>query len=75
MKVAQFLYSIYNLIIDGNFMEGNIKNIGKDISWVEKRLEKMGYKDISELLLVICDNKEQLTVYMKDNGVDVKIFD
>ena len=64
-----------NLVIDGNFMEGNIKNIGKDISWVEKRLEKMGYKDISELLLVICDNKEQLTVYLKDNGVDVKIFD
>lgn len=64
-----------NLVIDGHLMEENIKNIGKDCSWVEKRLEKMGYKDISELLLVICDNKEQLTVYTKDNGTDIKIFD
>ena len=64
-----------NLVIDGNLMEENIKNIGKNNDWVVKRLEKMGYKDISELLLVICDNKEQLTVYTKDNGKDIKIFD
>lgn len=64
-----------NLVIDGHLMEGNIKNIGKDTSWVIKRLENMGYKDIDELLLVICDNKEQLTVYVKNNGTDVKIFD
>ena len=64
-----------NLVIDGHLMEENIKQIGKDISWVEKKLEKMGYKDISELLLVICDNKEQLTVYVKDNDIDVKVFD
>ena len=64
-----------NLVIDGHLMKENIKNIGKDCSWVEKRLEKMGYKDIGKLLLVICDNKEQLTVYVKENGTDVKIFD
>lgn len=64
-----------NLVMDGHLMEGNIKSIGKDNSWVVGRLEKMGYSDISQLLLVICDNKEQLTVYTKDNGVDVKIFD
>lgn len=64
-----------NLVIDGHLMEENIKQIGKDEEWVIKRLTKMGYKDIDELLLVICDNKEQLTVYVKDNGVDVKIFD
>ena len=64
-----------NLVMDGHLMEGNIKSIGKDNSWVIGRLEKMGYSDISQLLLVICDNKEQLTVFPKDNGVDVKIFD
>ncbi len=63
-----------NLVIDGHLMEDNIKQIGKDIQWVETRLAKMGYKDVSELLLVICDNKEQLTVYTKDNHEDVKIF-
>lgn len=64
-----------NLVIDGNLMEENIKNIGKDTAWVVTRLSKMGYKEISDLLLVICDNKEQLTVYVKENPQDVKIFD
>ena len=64
-----------NLVVDGHLMEANIKNIGKSNSWVVGRLEKMGYSDISQLLLVICNNKEQLTVYTKGNGVDVKIFD
>lgn len=64
-----------NLVIDGHLMEENIKQIGKDTTWVVSRLSKMGYKDISELLLVICDNKEQLTVYVKDNGKNIKIFD
>lgn len=63
-----------NLIIDGHLMEENIKQIGKDANWIISRLSKMGYKDISELLLVICDNKEQLTVYLKDNGDNIKIF-
>ena len=64
-----------NMVIDGHLMEENIKQIGKDEEWVIKRLAKMGYKDINELLLVICDNKEQLTVYVKDNSDNVKIFD
>ncbi len=64
-----------NLVIDGHLMEGNIKQIGKDTSWVLKRLSNMGYSDISELLLVICDNKEQFTVYVKDNGKDIQVFD
>lgn len=64
-----------NLVIDGHLMEENIKQIGKDTTWVISRLSKMGYKDISELLLVICDNKEQLTVYVRDNGKNIKIFD
>lgn len=63
-----------NLVIDGNLMEENIKEMGKTVEWVETRLSKMGYKDISKLLLVICDNKEQFTVYVKDSKNDVDIF-
>lgn len=64
-----------NLVIDGHLMKENIKQIGKDVRWVESHLSKMGYNDISELLLVICDDKEQLTVYVKDNGMNLKVFD
>lgn len=64
-----------NLVIDGKLMNENIKYIGKDCKWVVNRLAKMGYKDINNLLLVICDNKEQFTVYVKNNSKDIKIFD
>ena len=56
---------VSNLVIDGNIMENNLKNIGKDESWLITRLEKMGYSNIEDILLVICDTKEQLTVYLK----------
>lgn len=64
-----------NLVIDGNLMEENIKNIGKNIAWVVTRLSRMGYKEIKDLLLVICDSKEQFTVYVKENTKDIKVFD
>ncbi len=55
-----------NLVIDGNIMENNLKAIGHDKAWLIKRLEKEGYKDINNLLLVLCDNKEKLTIYEKE---------
>ncbi len=63
-----------NLVIDGNLMEENIKNIGKDTAWVVTRLSKMGYKEIGKLLLVICDNKEQFTIYEKGQEKEPKVF-
>ena len=49
-----------NLILDGNIMEDNIKIIGHDKEWLLKRLKKDGYNNLEDLLLVICDNKENL---------------
>lgn len=57
---------VSNLIIDGNYMENNIKNIGKGVEWLSKRLDNLGYSDISRILLVTCDNKEQLSVFLKE---------
>lgn len=52
-----------NLVIDGVIMENNLKAIGKDKDWLIKKLSKEGYNDINEILLVLCDNKEKLTIY------------
>ena len=54
---------IANLVIDGVIMENNLKAIGKDKDWLIKKLDKEGYKKIDDILLVICDNNEKLTVY------------
>ena len=67
---------VSNLVMDGNIMEQNLKNIGKDESWLLKRLEKMGYLEISDILLVICDSKEQLTVYLREEKMEgLSIFE
>jgi len=59
-----------NLVIDGNAKENNLKNIKKDKKWLLSRLESMGYKSLDNILLVICDSKEKLTIYEKN--IDVK---
>ena len=59
-----------NLVIDGNIMKDNLKAIGHDENWLLKRLSKEGYDDYNALLLVICDNKEKLTIYKKEEKVE-----
>lgn len=54
-----------NVIIDGKIMKNNLKSINKDEKWLIKRLDNMNYKDIDNLLLVICDTNEKLTIYEK----------
>ena len=41
---------------------------GKDEEWLRTRLTNMGYRVLGDLLLVTCDNKEQFSVYLKENG-------
>jgi len=55
-----------NLIIDGEIMLNNLKNIGKDKKWLITRLKKGGYEDYSKILLLICDKREQFTIYEKN---------
>lgn len=55
-----------NLVIDGVIMENNLKYIKKDKAWLKSRLRNMGYSKTEDLLLVICDDKEKITVYEKN---------
>ena len=54
---------IANLVIDGVIMENNLRAIGKDKKWLFGKLSKEGYSNIDDILLVLCDNKEKLTIY------------
>ena len=64
-----------NLILDGTIMEENIKTIGHNKKWLLSKLAKEGYDDPSKLLLVICDNNENLTIYGKDEKIDNKVLE
>lgn len=64
-----------NLVIDGKIMPNNLKNIGKDEKWLLKRLSNMGYEHVEDILLVICDSKEELTIYPIDYEIDKEILE
>lgn len=55
-----------NLVIDGKIMKKHLDYIKKDEKWLKTRLEKQGYKDLSDILLVTCDNDEKLTIYERN---------
>lgn len=57
-----------NLIIDGKIMANNLKYIKKDITWLKNRLEKLGYKNLENIILATCNSKEELVVYKKEKS-------
>lgn len=52
-----------NLVMDGKIMPEHLKVIGHDEKWLCERLKKEGYEDVKDILLVLCDSKEKLTIY------------
>ena len=55
-----------NVIIDGNIMELNLKEMGKSKDWLIKKLKSLG-KDSSDILLATLDSSDNLVTFMKNN--------
>lgn len=55
-----------NLIIDGQIIDENLRNSGHDEKWLMNRLREKNIKDISSVLLAICDSSGSLSVYEKN---------
>lgn len=51
---------VANLIIDGKIMYDNLKNINRDVNWLNKQIKNY---DIKELLLVTCDINYKVNIY------------
>ena len=51
-----------NVIIDGNIMNDNLINIGKDEKWLLHELDVKG-KNVSDILLATVDINDKLTLY------------
>lgn len=51
-----------NVIIDGNIMNDNLKNIGKDEEWLMHELKVKG-KNVNDILLATVDINEKVVVY------------
>lgn len=67
---------VSNLVIDGNIMQENLKNIGKNDKWLLTRLKNMGYFNLNNILLVTCDNKEKIVVFEKNyDEIEEKVLE
>ena len=54
-----------NVIIDGKIMINNLKNINKDIKWLNKELKLKGCNDYKNILLATVDVNEKLMIFYK----------
>ena len=50
--------------MDGRILEENLKRLGLDIVWLNKELKCQGYKSAKEIFLGICDNNNELTLFV-----------
>ena len=57
-----------NLIMDGNIMDNNLKAIGKDRTWLFRKLRRSGYK-IQDIFLLVYNNEGDIIIYDKDYQV------
>ncbi|MDO4175386.1 MAG: DUF421 domain-containing protein [Eubacteriales bacterium] len=52
-----------NVIIDGKIMKKNLNNMGFDIEWLKKQLQKQRKTKLSNIFLATCSSDGMLTVF------------
>lgn len=57
-----------NLITDGILLRHNLKAIGRDDNWLNKKLQQHGIKDVSEVFLAVFEQPDELLVFPEDTG-------
>lgn len=56
------------VIMDGHVIAPNLKLTGNNEVWLTRKLHDLGYKSVKEILLALCDNSNNLTVFVKDKS-------
>lgn len=60
-----------NVLIDGKVIINNLTIMGKNEEWLMKELKVKGYKDLANIILVTLDNNNKITVYEKNNNINI----
>ncbi|MEG0366852.1 MAG: DUF421 domain-containing protein [Coprobacillus sp.] len=53
------------LMINSTLIEKQLQKIHKDKKWFDSQLKVKGFQDYQNVLLVLCDNNHNLTIYQK----------
>ena len=64
-----------NVIIDGNIMERNLKNIGLNKDWLIHNLETLGFENYQKIFLCTVDSNKKISVFEKNNVKYHDIFE
>ena len=51
------------VIMDGRILDGNLKRMGVDIKWLEKKIKEQGFNDAKGIFLGLCDKNKNLSLY------------
>ncbi|HIZ76104.1 MAG TPA: DUF421 domain-containing protein [Firmicutes bacterium] len=63
-----------NVIIDGVVMKNHLKSIGKDEHWLNRQLEKDGYRNPEEVFLAVADANGKWKAYGKNKDYPATDF-
>ena len=66
---------VANIIIDGKIIENNLKNMNKNLKWLNSQLKIKGYSNYKKILLATLDTNEKLVIYPKNNKKENKILE
>ena len=56
-------YISTEVIMDGRILNGNLKRMGLDVTWLSRQLKEQGYKNAKEVFLGVCDNNNKLSLF------------
>lgn len=51
------------VIMDGQIMGENLQRLGLDEKWLQKQLNSQSLKNPKEIMLAVCDDRHQLTIF------------
>ena len=57
--------AVFNIIIDGQIIEENLKASGNNKTWLDNNLKKQNATNISNIFLATCDTYNNLIIYTK----------
>lgn len=56
---------LISLVINGQLLENQLQFIEKDEKWLQSQLKAQGYNSYDSILLVLCNQNHDITVYAK----------
>ena len=51
------------IIMDGRILDGNLRRLGLDSTWLQTQLAAQGYRSAKDVFLAVCDKNKRLAVY------------